>query len=124
MPDSITPVAAGIQAPNANQTLNTLTGIVGLQQAKQNLATGAYRQQVEQAQAATTQMALGERRRVQQIMASGVDEQGNSILDADGTPDPDKAMKWMPRVAPTTYPAYLSKIQETESNKLGLKKSA
>lgn len=124
MPDMIQPVGAMVKAPDPNQAINTMTGILGMQQQRQALAQGQQQIQATGMANQNTQISLGERQRVQQILSSGVDDQGNSIKDADGTPDPDKAMKWMPRVAPTTYPAFLEGIQKTEASKLGLKKSA
>lgn len=124
MPDMIQPVGAMIKAPDPNQAFSTMSSILGLKQQQQALTQG--QQQIQGTAMANqgTAMSLGERQKVQQILSSGVDDQGNSIKDEDGTPDPDKAMKWMPRVAPTTYPAYLEGIQKTEASKLGLKKSA
>jgi hypothetical protein len=121
MPDMIQPVGAMIKPQDPTQGINTLSGILGIQQQRQDLTQGQQQIQATGMANTGTAMSLGERQRVQQILSSGVDDQGNSIKDADGTPDPDKAMKWMPRVAPTTYPTYLKGIQETEANKLGLK---
>jgi hypothetical protein len=121
MPDMIQPVGAMIKPQDPMQGINTMSGILGLQQQRQALTQGQQQIQATGMANTGTAMSLGERQRVQQILSSGVDDQGNSIKDADGTPDPDKAMKWMPRVAPTTYPTYLKGIQETEANKLGLK---
>jgi hypothetical protein len=121
VPDMIQPVGAMVKVPDPTQGINTMSGILGLQQQKQALTQGQQQIQANTMANTGTAMSLGERQRVQQILSSGVDDQGNSIKDEDGTPDPDKAMKWMPRVAPTTYPTYLKGIQETEANKLGLK---
>lgn len=106
------------------QGINTMSGILGMRQQQQALQQGQQTIQSNQMANQNSQISLGERQRVQQILSSGVDDKGESIKDADGTPDPDKAMQWMPRVAPTTYPTYLEGIQKTEASKLGLKKSA
>lgn len=126
MPEMI-PVGNTIQPPNPGQTLNTLSSILGVKQQQLALQTGQAalpgvqaQSQQQQTQATGAQISLGERQRVQQIISSGVDDQGNSILGADGKVDPDKAMQWMPRVAPTTYPQYLQNIQTTQANKLAL----
>ena len=123
MPEMI-PVGNTIVPQNPQQGLSNLSSILGIQQQRQQLQSGQLGIQQAQTTLAGSQISLGERQRVQQIVASGVDDQGNSILGEDGKVDPDKAMKWMPRVAPTTYPQYLQNIQTTQSNKLALAKSA
>lgn len=60
MPD-MTPVATMIKPPDPNQGINTLTGILGLQQARQNLETGQYNQQTAQANAQMTQQDAQQR---------------------------------------------------------------
>lgn len=82
---------------------------------------GAKRQQQEVAQGA---IDLQERQNVQKIMASGKDDQGQSILGDDGDPDPQKLTAAISRVAPTTGQQYIQAIQTTHANKLALQSSA
>ena len=60
MPE-MTPVATMIKPPDPNQGINTMTGILGLQQARQNLQTGQYNQQTAQANAQMTQQDAQQR---------------------------------------------------------------
>ncbi len=55
MPDMIQPVGAMIKPPDSSQAINTMTGILGLQQQRQALQTGQYQQQSAQANAQMTQ---------------------------------------------------------------------
>lgn len=82
---------------------------------------GVKRQQQEVAQGA---IDLQERQNVQKIMASGKDDQGNSILGDDGDPDPQKLTAAISRVAPTTGQGYIQQIQSTHANKISLKRAA
>lgn len=61
MPDAITPVGTLIKPPDPNQSINTMTGILGLRQARQNLETGQYNQQTAQANAQMTQQDAQQR---------------------------------------------------------------
>lgn len=55
MPDMYAPVATQIKPPDSSQAINTMTGILGLQQQRQALQTGQYQQQSAQANAQMTQ---------------------------------------------------------------------
>lgn len=55
MPDMIQPIGAMIKPPDSSQAINTMTGILGLQQQRQALQTGQYQQQSAQANAQMTQ---------------------------------------------------------------------
>ena len=55
MPDMIQPVGAMIKPPDSSQGINTMSGILGLQQQRQALQTGQYQQQSAQANAQMTQ---------------------------------------------------------------------
>lgn len=59
--DAPAPVANTIKPPDPNQSINTMTGILGLRQARQNLETGAYQQQTAQANAQMTQQDAQQR---------------------------------------------------------------
>lgn len=74
-----------VQPPNAQQTLGTLSGIVGLQQARQNLQTGAYAQQATQADAQQAQQKNQELQKAQSIAINGA--RSGQYTNADGTLD-------------------------------------
>lgn len=61
MPDMITPVGAMIKPPDPSQAINTMSGILGLQQQRQALQTGQYQQQSAQATAQMTQQDAANR---------------------------------------------------------------
>lgn len=61
MPDMIQPVGAMIKPPDPQQGINTMTGILGLQQQRQALQTGQYQQQTAQATAQMTQQDAANR---------------------------------------------------------------
>lgn len=69
------------------------------------------------------QMNLAERQRVGQIMSSGKDLDGNSILDEQGEPDPSKVIPAISKAAPTTGQPYIQAVIKTHSDKVGLSSS-
>lgn len=103
-----------VQTPNVTQTLG---GLMGLQQQQQQLQVGA-----NAAQAA--QQTQAERARVTQMMQSGVDDQGNSIRDASGAPDPVKLLPALGRMAPLTGQQYAQSVMQTHNSKLALQSAA
>lgn len=113
MPDAITPVGAMIKPPDPSQGLNTLSGIIGIQQQKQKLA-----QEVAGTQQAQQQMR--ERMFLQGMMKTGKDDQGNSILGADGSPDPQKIIPAISRNMPLTGQPVIQSIVKTQSDKANL----
>ena len=105
MPD-ITPVGNTVNY-NPMQGLETLSGILGIQQKKQALQTGAYVQQQAKAGAQEAGMQMQDRNTLQQMTKTGVDPEGNSIMTDEPNPytgrreiDPDRfaaaATKHMP----------------------------
>ena len=86
-----------------------------------NQVLTAKRQQQEVQQSA---IDLQERKNVQQMLATGKDDQGNSILGDDGDPDPQKLIPAITRVAPTTGQQYIQQVQVTHQNKLNLQSAA
>lgn len=99
MPDGIQPVGAQIQAPNPMQGINTLSGILGLQQQRQNLQTGQYQQQTAQATATQDQQRSQELQKAQAIALNGA--QSGKYLKADGSLDRQKMADDISLVAPT-----------------------
>src|SRR6266853_698600 len=90
MPDFGAPVAQNVDvSPNKGlQTLGELMGLqqkqIGIQQQQQNLATGQFLQQQQQAEAQRQQQAMGTRQAATKMAQSGQDLQGNSIRGDDG----------------------------------------
>lgn len=114
MPDFGSPVAQNVQSPNI---ATTLSGLMGLKQQQQQLQIGA-----NTAQAADQTMQ--ERQRVTQMMRSGVDDQGNSIRNATGEPDPAKVLPALGRMAPLTGQQYAQSVLATHTAKVGLQSAA
>src|ERR1700758_1850963 len=61
MPDMIQPIGALIKPPDPSQSINTLSGILGLKQQRQALQTGQYTQQTAQAGAQVAQQDASQR---------------------------------------------------------------
>ena len=128
-PDFGAPVAQNVQAPNFTQTLG---GLMGLQQQKQAIQSGALQIQQQQqnlqvgannAQAA--QQTQQERQRVTQMFQTGKDDQGNSIVDPrTGEPDPTRVLPALGRIAPLTGQDYAQNILKTITAKVGLQSAA
>lgn len=98
MPDGIQPVGAMVQPPNAQQTLGTLSGIYGIQQARQNLQTGAYQQQSAQANAQQDQQKNTELQKAQQVAIEGA--RSGAYDDGNGGIDRQKMANDILKVAP------------------------
>lgn len=97
MADFGAPVAAGVNV-NPAQSVQTLSGILGLKQQQQALQTGQYTQQSAQANAIQQQQAAKEMRAGASLMSDPV---GAGITDADGKPT-DNAYSIIKRVMPIT----------------------
>ena len=74
-----TPVASQVNPPATQNPIQTLSGILGIQQQKQELQkqaqaiqTGQYLQQTAQGEAQGAQQAMGERQTLQSVLKSGV----------------------------------------------------
>lgn len=61
MPDMIQPVGAMIKPPDPSQSINSISGILGLKQQRQDLQTGQYKQQSAQATAQVNQQDAAQR---------------------------------------------------------------
>lgn len=100
MPDFGNPVAAGIQAQNPNQGLQTLSDLIGMQRQQQALQIGAQQLQVGEGAAQQAQQQMSERQLMQKSFLSGKDPDGNSLKGPDGQFDPvavnNFASKYMP----------------------------
>lgn len=120
MPDFGAPVADQITSPNPNQTIQTLSGLVGLAQQQQNLQTGQYAQQQQQSSAQQSQQQMSERQLLQQTLLTGKDPDGNSIKGADGQPDPVAMSQFAGKYLPLTGQDVTQHIIATQQNKLQL----
>lgn len=114
MPDFGAPVAQNVQPPNG---LQSLKGLMGLQEQQQKLQIGG-------ADAQLAQQTMQERQRFTQMMQNGVDDQGNSIRDASGTPDISKILPALGRVAPLTGQQIAQNILKTQSDKTALQSAS
>ena len=131
MPDFGSPVAANINV-DPNKGLTTLSNLMGLQQQKQQIQSGALtiqRQQAElpgvQAETQAKQQAMAERQGIAKMLQTGVDPQGNSIRDpATGEIDPTKATLALGRNFSLTGQDYAQKIWQTNNARVGLQSAA
>ena len=121
MPDFGAPVAQNVQSPDVTKTLS---GLMGLQQQKQALQSGAQQLQVGANTAQAAQQTMQERQGITQMMQSGVDDQGNSIRDANGEPDVAKVLPALGRMAPLTGQQYAQSLLQTHTAKVSLQTAA
>ena len=110
MPDSITPVGAMVQPVNVNpqQGINTLSGIIGIQQQKQNLATGAIQQQTAQAESQQAQQKNQELQKLAAFTKTAIGSPQYSL--PDGSPDIGKFQKDAAVIAPTYGLPYIGQM--------------
>lgn len=120
MPDFGAPVASGITPPNPNQSIQSLSGLVGLAQQNQALQIGQQQLQVDQGQAQQAQQQMGERQLLQSTLQSGKDPDGNAIKSADGQIDPMALSKFAGKWLPLTGQGVTQQIISTMNNKLQL----
>jgi hypothetical protein len=95
----MTPVGNTIIPQNPNQGINTLSGILGIQQQQQNLQTGAYQQQTAQAESQQAQQKNQELAKVG-ALTQGAYTSGK-YSKPDGTFDNAKFANDVSIVAPT-----------------------
>lgn len=107
MPDAITPVGTMIRPPDPNQTIGTLSGILGLRQQQQQL-------QVGQADVQQAQQQMRERQWLQQAQAS------NEYKDADGELDPQKFGPAVSQNMPLLGQQVLQSVIKTHTDKTNL----
>jgi hypothetical protein len=113
MPDMI-PVADHIIPPNPMQGINTLSGIIGIRQAQQNLQTGKYLQQQAQAQATVEQQSAKENQGLAALMSDPVK---GGVVDQYGEPTP-AARERILSVAPTTGMQHYDNLIKAATNKV------
>jgi hypothetical protein len=87
-----------IQPPNAQSTLATLSGIYGIQQARQNLATGEINQQTAQAESDQAQQKNSELQKAQAVAINGA--RSGAYDDGNGGIDRQKMANDIVKVAP------------------------
>ena len=107
MPDMI-PVGNTIIPPDPMRGVNTLSGIIGIQQQKQQLQTGAYQQQAVQAGAEQSQQENREKQALAQFTSNAV--QDPSFLDSNGQPDVQKFQAGAMHVAPVYGQQYIGQM--------------
>lgn len=120
MPDFGNPVADQITAPNPNQTIQSLSGILGIAQQQQGLQQGAQQLQIGQAAAQSAQQQMDERQMLQGTLQSGKDPDGNPIKSADGQIDPVALSKFAGKYLPLTGQDVTQHVIATMNNKLQL----
>lgn len=108
-----------VQGPSLNNSLGTLSSLYGVQQAKQNLATGAIQQQAASAESQQAQQKNTELQKAQQVAMQGA--QSGAYDDGNGGIDRQKLANDILKVAPvygqSQVGALLSQANEITSNK-------
>lgn len=130
MPDFGAPVAQNVDV-SPNKGLTTLSDLMGLKQktiaisqAQQNLQTGQYIQQQQQADAQKQQQAMNTRMAATKMAQSGQDDQGNSIRGDDGEVDPVKFSAALNRIDPVNSAPITQNLIKTLSDKFNLQSGA
>lgn len=116
MPDMI-PVATQIKPPDPSQGLSTLSSILGIRQAQQNLATGALQQQGVAADVQQQQQKNREMQAAQQLSIQGV--KGGRYTKEDGSLDRMKLANDISAIGPYAQAMsgqLLSQANEVVSN--------
>jgi hypothetical protein len=85
MPDSITPVGAMINPPDPMQGIRTMSGILGIQQQRQNLQTGQYQQAQAQAESQQSQQKNMDLQRLEAFTQGAIKDPKYQL--PDGSPD-------------------------------------
>lgn len=130
MPDFGAPIAQNVDvSPQKGiQTLGELMGLqqkqIGIAQQQQNLATGQFLQQQQQAEAQRQQQAMGTRQAATKMAQTGLDLQGNSIRGDDGEIDPVKFSTSLNRIDPVNAAPITQNIIKTLADKFTLQSSA
>ena len=124
MPDFGNPVADQITAPNPNQSIQTLSGLLDVARQRQALQSGQQQLQVGQAQAQQAQQEMAERQLLQQTMATGKDPDGNPIKNPDGSINPTAFTGFVNTHMPLTGQDVVQKVVKTQSDQLGVQKAA
>jgi hypothetical protein len=119
MPDFGAPVADQIQT-NPNQYLQTLGGLLGVQQQRQGLQLGQQQLQVGQSDVQQAQQQMSERELLQQAMASGKTPQGDPLRDANGEVDPVALAKFANTDLPLTGQHVMQSIIQTQHSRIQL----
>lgn len=124
MPDFGAPVANGVTPPNPNQSIQTLSEMVGLAQQNQALQQGQQQLQVGQATAQQAQQQMNERQLLQQTMASGKDPDGNALKNPDGSFNTTALTAFANKNLPLTGQDFVQNVVKTQSDQLGVQKAA
>jgi hypothetical protein len=130
MPDFGAPIAQNVDV-SPNKGLQTLSDLMGLQQkqidisqARQNLATGAFIQQQQQASAQQQQAAMNTRMAATKMAQTGMDPDGNPIRGDDGEIDPVKFSASLNRIDPVNAAPIVQNILKTTNDKLNVQSGA
>jgi hypothetical protein len=123
MPDFGAPVADQVTPPNPNQSIQTLSGILGLANAQQNLQIGQQKLQVGQGEAQQAQQQMAERQLLQTTMQTGKDPDGNPIKGPDGEVNPVALAGFANKYLPLTGQGVTQSIIKTQSDRLALNDS-
>src|SRR6266404_427991 len=129
-PDFGSPIAQGVDvSPNKGlQTLSDLMNLqktqIGIQQQQQNLQTGTFIQQQQQAEAQRQQAAMQTRQAATKMAQSGQDLDGNPIRGDDGEIDPVKFSTALNKIDTVNAAPITQNIIKTLNDKFTLQSGA
>ncbi len=114
MPDYNPSVALGVNAPDPNQSLNTLSQVLSMGQ-KGLAIQGQKSENISKAaQATVAQQSATENQNLAKLMSDPV---GNGLVDGDGNPTKD-AQRIVMQAAPTTGSQHYSDLVNSATNKV------
>ena len=124
------PVAANVNV-SPNQGITTLSDLVNLQRQKQALQIGQQQLQVGASEAQQAQQQMRERQTLQQVMATGQDERGDSIMTdqpdpytGKAEPDPNKIIAFARRAMPLLGTQVADSLTKLQADRISLENSA
>lgn len=113
MPDFGSPIINPSAPTAAQQGVQMLSGLLGIQKDQQALQIGSTEVQKAQQQ-------QKERIAIQQMMSTGKDDRGNPVKDANGDPMLSTLLPALGRIAPLTGQAYAQSALKTAADHVAL----
>jgi hypothetical protein len=120
MPDFGNPVADQVTAPNPQQGIQSLSGILGIAQQQQAIQQGAQQLQVGAGQAQQATQEMNERQGLQAALASGKDPDGNALKNPDGSINTTALTAYANKSLPLTGQGVVQNVVKTQGDQLNV----
>ena len=120
MADFGSPVADQVTAPNPQQGIQSLSGILGIAQQQQAIQQGAQQLQVGAGQAQQATQEMNERQGLQAALASGKDPDGNALKNPDGSINTTALTAYANKSLPLTGQGVVQNVVKTQGDQLSV----